>query len=180
MTIKTNKLPPLEWLREHFEYDAKTGKLTWKKPQFRSKAKVGAEVGVTRVTQWGKRYRCFFIRGKIYQVHRVIWKMQRHEIPDGYEIDHIDGNSLNNRIDNLRCVTSSENRKNRRMARNNTTGIVGVRQLRYGNKWGAHIKVEGKYIHLGTFDTKESAARARKEAERAHGFHENHGKEVAA
>jgi len=55
-----------------------------------------------------------------------------------------------------------------------------VKRLKYGNKWAAHIKVDGKYIHLGTFTTKESATRARKDAERAHGFHENHGKEMVA
>lgn len=178
MPIKTNKIPPLEWLREHFEYDAKTGKLTWKKPQFRSKAKVGAEVGIERSNGSGKRYRCFFIRGKVFQVHRVIWAMANYEVPEGYEIDHIDGDGLNNRIDNLRCVTRSDNFKNRRRATNNTSGIVGVRKRKGENKWTAQIKVQGKSIHLGTFASEGAAAAARKRAERELGFHENHGKEM--
>lgn len=49
---------------------------------------------------------------KSFRVHRLVWEAFYGKIPDGMEIDHIDGNKLNNSVDNLRCVTSKENKNN--------------------------------------------------------------------
>ena len=85
------------------------------------------------------------------------------EKPDGKNcVDHIDKNRLNNIVENLRWVSSSENSRNRSMMANNTTGYKGVSFHNYkeNKKYRAEIRHEGKYYHLGYFHTAEDAARA--------------------
>lgn len=82
----------------------------------------------------------------------------------GEEVDHIDGNPLNNTRKNLRLCTHAENQANRtRLQKNNTSGYSGVRKNR--NKWCAILWRGGKGIYLGSFDTKEEAIEARKRGE---------------
>lgn len=88
-------------------------------------------------------------------------------------IDHINGDRLDNRIENLREVDRAENMKNMRMPADNTSGFVGV--TRHYEKWKAQITVNGKHIYLGRFDHKKDAIAARIAANRKFGFHENHG-----
>jgi hypothetical protein len=79
--------------------------------------------------------------------------------PDG-EIDHINRNKLDNRKENLRTVTSSQNKMNRPKQRNNTSGINGVSWHKLNKKWQATTKIDGKKIHLGLFDDIEDARKA--------------------
>ncbi len=65
-------------------------------------------------------------RERTVQVHRIIWQLFNGTIPDGFIIDHIDGNPLNNLITNLRLITKTENNRNTGKAKNNTSGVVGV------------------------------------------------------
>ena len=83
---------------------------------------------------------------------------------NGYVIDHADQNKLNNQKNNLRFVTKSGNAANSKLSKNNTSGIKGVRQARSG-RWVAAIMVNRKQIYLGTYDTIEEAAEARRKAE---------------
>lgn len=78
--------------------------------------------------------------------------------PDGRMVDHIDGNALDCRRSNMRVCTKTENNRNQRLKRFNTSGYKGVYQL--GTKWVAQILVNGRARRLGTFETKEAAARA--------------------
>ncbi len=79
-------------------------------------------------------------------------------VQHGVIVDHIDRNRLNNRRDNLRICTQAQNSCNRSMMRNNTSGFKGV--SRHGKKWQSRIKLDGKSMFLGYFNTKEEAARA--------------------
>lgn len=90
---------------------------------------------------------------KVY-MHRVISGVKDPKI----EIDHIDGDGLNNTRANLRQATRSENMCNRSNQRNNTSGWKGV--YRRDNKYRAQIEIRQKSRHLGTFDTPEDAAAA--------------------
>ncbi|NQY00576.1 MAG: HNH endonuclease [Pseudoalteromonas sp.] len=94
--------------------------------------------------------------------HRLLWYMENGDIPDGYQIDHIDGNPLNNIIENLRLVTCSQNNKNKGKYKGREKGIW---QFKKEGKWYARIGVNGKYIHLGSFDSKVEALKARTDAE---------------
>lgn len=79
--------------------------------------------------------------------------------PQGYEVDHINGNKLDNRKCNLRVCTGKQNKKNRGRNSNNSSGFSGVFRGKNG-KFIAYITSERERIHLGTFDDFESAKRA--------------------
>ena len=84
----------------------------------------------------------------------------------GYKLyDHIDRNPLNNRKDNLRPATATENARNRSKQNNNTSGFIGVCLSKNKSKWKASIMIDGKTIYLGTFVDKNDAIKARLEAE---------------
>lgn len=70
------------------------------------------------------------------KVHRVIWQMLRGEIPNGYQIDHINRDSSDNRIENLRCVDGCTNAQNKGKQKNNTTGVTGISYFEYFGKDG--------------------------------------------
>jgi hypothetical protein len=80
--------------------------------------------------------------------------------PPDLQIDHRDGNGLNNIRNNLRIATHQQNMQNRPAPITNTSGLKGVSFYTLGNKWTAVISVNGKVKHLGHFDTAEEAARA--------------------
>ena len=97
---------------------------------------------------------------KIVKMHRLLMKSKKDEV-----VDHINRNRLDNRKENLRKCTLTENARNISIQKNNKSGITGVRFNKQLNKWTAEIKVNYKKICLGTFDTKEEAAKARYDAE---------------
>jgi hypothetical protein len=80
--------------------------------------------------------------------------------PNGMEIDHEDGDGLNNRKANLRMATRAENARNRRKNQNNTSGVKSVDWDPVRKKWRARIKVDGKIHYLGRYETIEMAKTA--------------------
>lgn len=101
--------------------------------------------------------------GRTYGAHNVIWCMVTGEWPNS-EMDHRDGNKLNNRWDNLRLANSSQNQCNRRKSKSNTSGFKGVYWNKRHRKWRAKIGVFGKQKYLGFFKTPEAAFEAYKSA----------------
>lgn len=96
-------------------------------------------------------------------MHRVIMQP-----PDDMQVDHIDGNTLDNRRCNMRICTNQQNSWNSCNRKDNRTGVRGVSfEPKYG-RWRSRIQVNGKHIHLGYFDSIEEAIQARKEAEVKH------------
>ncbi len=120
-------------------------------------------------------YRVGGILGRTYKAHRVIYAMTTGAWPES-EIDHINGVKTENRLENLRAVTSAENGRNAAMPRNNTSGVVGVHWDKTRLKWYARIRAAGKLINLGSFTNKDDAIAARAAAEKKYGFHANHGR----
>lgn len=163
-----------ERVMELLSYDPSTGEFRWK-VRTSNRAKPGQTAGAVS-THSSKKYRRIMVDGKLYFAHRLAWLISYGQFPDR-NIDHVDGNGLNNRLDNLRIATPSENCKNQRRRPDNTSGITGVSWYRAGQKWHARIAVNRRTIHLGYFSTKEEAVAARKAAEVRYGFHANHGQD---
>jgi len=92
---------------------------------------------------------------KLIRMHRTICST-----PDGMETDHINGDKLDNRRENLRICTRAENSRNKRKRAHNTSGYKGVYWYKQDKKWEAQIEIEGKNIHLGYFEDLLNAARA--------------------
>ena len=157
-------------LRELFHYDPLTGVLT-RRVSVSSNAQAGDITG----TVDGKGYLQVMIDRKNYRVHRLAWLYVHGIFPDN-SIDHINGDTSDNRIINLRDVLQSENGKNQTMPKTNKSGIMGVRWYRQRGKWHAQICVNRKRIHLGYYEDLELAALVRQEAELKYGFHLNHGR----
>jgi len=84
--------------------------------------------------------------------------------PNGFQVDHKDGNGLNNQRINLRVATGQMNQANQRLSKANTLGFKGVAKGHYIDKYISHIRVNKKLIHLGVFQTKEEAAKIYDEA----------------
>lgn len=80
-------------------------------------------------------------------------------------VDHINGNPFDNRKENLRVATMSQNKMNSKMYKNNTTGCKGVTFHKQSGKYVASISVDKKYIRIGTFSSFEDAKAARLKAE---------------
>lgn len=110
-------------------------------------------------------------------IHRLVWLMEYGYWPK-QPIDHINGDPLDNHVENLRMVDSKANAQNKAMSRNNTSGYTGVRRTPSG-KYRADITVGGEVIYLGVFSNKEAAAEARQLAQKQYGFHPEHGKRIA-
>lgn len=164
-------LPSQEELRKLFDYDPDTGKLKWK-IKIASKIKIGDEAGT--VTSNG--YNKVSINRKRYYSQRLIWMWQYGEDPGAAELDHINGNRTDNRIDNLRLVTPAENAKNRKQNSRNTSGATGVSFNKLYQKWESYIISNNKQINLGYYEDWFEAVCARKSAENSYGFHPNHGR----
>ena len=139
-------------------FDYKDGKLFWKRSHGRVKA--GDEAGYLCAN--GRRY--VRANGKLRFLHRVIWEMHHGECPEF--LDHIDGNPLNNRIENLRPATKQQNAQNRKVRRTNKLKTKGV-QVR-GAKFAAYIWVDKQQKYLGTFETINEAGDAYMSAARKH------------
>ena len=91
--------------------------------------------------------------GRKYKAHRIAFLIMTGNIP--VEIDHINRIKSDNRWDNLREATRSNNCLNKANGKNNTSGYKNVSP--YNNKWKAGITINGKYIHFGTFICKDEA-----------------------
>ena len=114
------------------------------------------------LSQW-KWYVNYNQRGLPYAMRGAKPKVRMHRIvsktPLGLFTDHINGDTLDNRKSNLRIVTSAENSMNRKPYKSNKFGLKGI-SISEGKYIHARIKLDGKNIHLGTFDTIEEAAAA--------------------
>lgn len=100
--------------------------------------------------------------GKILSFHRLV---MAKELKDNLVVDHINGNILDNRKDNLRICQSKDNSKNHSINKNNTSGVLGVYFDNTYNKWFPIIKVNNKKIYLGSYHTIEEATIVRRQAE---------------
>lgn len=149
-----------EFVRSILRYDEATGQLFWRDradiPARINKRLAGTKAGCVA----GPRgYIVIGIRGRVYLAHRLVWLIVTGEWPAG-GLDHIDGNTLNNRFSNLRESDQTANNGNMRVPRHNRSGFKGVYRDRANGRWAAMIQYRGKKNFLGRFASAEEAARA--------------------
>jgi hypothetical protein len=146
-------------LRERLSYDERTGEFTHLTAN--SMRKAGHRAGCTN----GGGYRSIMVDGTIYQAHRLAWLYAYGTWPSNV-IDHINGDRTDNRLSNLRVVTTAGNSQNHHSARaDSLSGLKGVSRKKDG-RWFARITVDGNRLFLGHFDTAEQAHSAYVEAKR--------------
>jgi hypothetical protein len=140
----TPKLTHAQLLLE-LHYDPETGVFTrlWRS---------GKRTTVCRPVQTG--YPRVSIGGEELYAHRIAWFYVHREWPP-HEVDHVDSDSNNNRLSNLRLATASENRRNMRETGRSAAGLKGVTWIERLGKWAARIKFDGITTHLGLFWTAE-------------------------
>ena len=119
------------------------------------------------------RYVSTKIKGQHYSVHKLIYLWHTGVWPE--QLDHINNNSFDNRIENLRLVNSSQNASNRKLFRSNTSGIKGVSWHKASNKWFVYVDVNKKRKNIGYFTDLELAELVAIEARnKYHGEYANH------
>ena len=134
-----------------FEY--RDGKLFWKVPK--SGRTVGKEAGTMSISSG---YRHVWIHYKQYLTHRIIYLMFHGHLPKF--LDHLDGDSNNNKIENLREATAEQNQRNRGLSCRNNTGVKNVSKR--GNRYRVGFTYEGKHLHVGYYGTLTEAEQAAK------------------
>lgn len=163
----TKKLT-LERLKELLAYDPDTGLFVWKTDRGRS-AKFGDIAGRLAV----RGYWDIEIDGKKYKAHRLAWLYVTGKWPKD-EIDHRDMNRTNNKFDNLREATHSQNGYNKITPTTNTSGFKGVSWCGRTGKWRAAITRDRKQYHLGFYDKISDAKSAYDVA--SHKYHGEYGR----
>jgi hypothetical protein len=145
-----------ERVNELFSYDPDTGALTRKKNHW--KAKKGDMVGSNN-----DGYLVVSIDDVVHRCHRVAWLLHTGSLPKN-EIDHINGIRSDNRFENLRDATRSENAKNTKIHKTSTTGIKGVTWDKPSKKWRSMICCDNKLHYLGLFERVEDAMKCYEKA----------------
>jgi hypothetical protein len=152
-------MPELNYLKSILDYNPDTGEFRWKVYKGRL-AKIGQIAG--RLLVYTKRpdnkYYQIMINAKLYALHRLAYYYVTGIDPEEKEIDHTNGNGLDNRFDNVRLATHNQNGKNQKKPKNNTSGFKGVSWHKKDKKWYAQIRVNNKLIYLGCYNNKFYAA----------------------
>ena len=178
--MTSGQKPSFEEVALALRYEAQTGEFYWlPRDELGSSGRRGWNrkyAGKPALTYLCAGYLSGTLLGSAVLAHRVAWLLHYGEWPAG-QIDHINGDRTDNRIENLRVVTATENNRNRKVPKTNISGRIGVsRSSRSPGRWQAFIKKDGKSRYLGSYRSVEEASEARQKAERALGYHENHGR----
>jgi len=163
-----------KYLKRILSYNPSTGNLRWKErlPLSRGDKIFNGRCAGNVAGSVGKvnKYVRVTIDDKLYLAHRLAWLMVYGEFPKEH-IDHINHDRADNRLSNLRSVTRKENQRNQSISSNSKSGVMGVYWHVKSKAWEAHIGSQ----YIGRYQQKCDAVAARKEAERKHGYHPNHG-----
>ncbi|MFA4974657.1 MAG: HNH endonuclease [bacterium] len=160
-----------ELIRRILDYNPETGEFRWK-PRAVEMFENGAQTAAQSCAIWNARYAgkvagCMNNNGylvvrisrRCYFAHRIAWLIVTGEWPNG-DVDHKNLDKSDNRWNNLREATRSQNLANKRTPSSNTSGYKGVHWNRQIGKWQAQIRVKGKGIYLGVFNTIDAASSA--------------------
>lgn len=149
--------PTAEAIEDYLRYEPDTGHFYWKRSEGK-KIRVGERAGhVSRIDER------ISLHGKKYRASHLAIRLTTGEWPP-HQVDHINGDPLDNRLVNLRAATQHQNMQNIRRHSRNRLGLLGVSRAR--DLFRARIAVDGKDVELGRYRTAEEAHEAYKEAKR--------------
>lgn len=141
-------------LIEMFDADLDNGKLLWKKPPKNHNDMSGKEAGYAQIGRRGKKYWKIQIDGRFYERGKLIYAIGTGGWAE--VLDHINGDSLDDRLINLRTATIKQNVWNRTKGQSRCGLPMGIRRTRQG-KFQVRIACHGKTHYLGVFETVEAA-----------------------
>jgi hypothetical protein len=129
-----------------------------------------------RIKQQSNGYHGIRIDGALILIHRAVWVLHYGEWPKG-EIDHINGDKFDNRIENLRDGDKAANMRNQKLRSDSTSGFPGVHfcKAKTCRPWAARVGINGTWKTLGYFATREEAIACRRREQGRFGFTERHG-----
>lgn len=140
-------------------FDYKDGFLYWRESNGR-RARAGAVAGHLRTLG----YWAICVRGRSYPAHRLVWLWHGNKLPK--ELDHINGDKADNRIENLRAATRGQNMRNTPVRKDNALGVRGVDFIH--GKYRARLAVDGRTVAVGRFRTLPEAIAAMTQARKQH------------
>lgn len=146
-----------EYVDDWLDVDANSGGVFWKRNRGTAKAGSSAIHRHEITSRGGASYKSISFGRRKWLLHRFIWTYVNGEIPSGMVIDHIDGDTGNNSIKNLRLATKSESSFNKGLPKNNTSGAKGVYWDKKNKKWMAYGIVNRKMKNLGRFSSIDKA-----------------------
>lgn len=160
-----------EYLRERFCYDGEGDEERGYGRFIRVAGRFNSKFGFWEWSKGRGGYRILRLsingRQRVYTIHRLIWIYFFGDIPDEMEVDHINRNRLDNRIENLRVCSRRENMMN---SKRNRSGFPGISWDKINNKWVSQIQINKVMTNLGRYNTLEEAVEARRNAERELGI----------
>lgn len=156
-----NELPSVDTLRQMLDYCPNTGIIRWKVRR-KNISMPGDEAGVVS----GSGYIKIGINRKQLRAHRIAWAMTYGSWPD-HDIDHKNRVRTDNRLENLRPATRSQNSQNSSLRSDNTSGTKGVHVRKDNGRFSASITLDGESKYLGCYHSFQAAQLARAQAEAA-------------
>lgn len=175
--MKNNNLEDsieLRNLLKEIRYSIKTGEFYWTVP--------GLHRDLTKPIDNSSqsRYKALTYKQVKYLQHKLVWYLVHGIYPIKEQIDHINQNTKDNRVQNLRLVTAKENSRNKPKRRDNKSGITGVCFEKFTQKYRAFISDNnGRCIRSKRFNTIDEAKQWRYQKALEFGYFENHGKELS-
>lgn len=168
--MKLRPMPSRERLDELLHFNPDTGEITWKVNRKRGRAgNIAGDIFISR----DKKYRRIQIDGFRYLAHRLARFYYYGDQP--IEVDHANGNGLDNRKENLRPSNREHNQKNCKMQKNNSSGVIGVRYNKRAKLWIAEYgsnKLRNKHATRKSFKDFFEAVCCRKSWENQYGMTE--------
>lgn len=167
MDMNKEKISAGEDLIKQLRYDSETGQLFWTrkrannidltKPAGSVNGKGYVNIGIT--VDSGKKWS--------FKAHTLVWRVVTGTWPDK-QLDHVNRNRVDNRIENLRLVTDQENKMNKGVQINNALGLQNI--VMHGNSYRVQVMLYGKFITSKTFRTLEQAIAHRDAIRLQYGF----------
>jgi HNH endonuclease len=148
----------LDYIDRHITYDPISGNLIKGGRTFGYPTRASSNNYISLDLRLDSKYQGCTLH-YITRGHQIAWYLYYHDWTDSH-IDHIDGNGCNNKLDNLRLATPSQNIRNSKKMTGTTSQYKGVKKV--NSKWRAYYAgADGKMVHLGYYFTEEEAARVR-------------------